>query len=167
MTLWQYYMILWLYEGRRQKGPNLHKTYFFICKYILGPHMSWRCSWMGLVFFKVIELITVLYVAFHRAFQQNDLSVNNIDTGLQRLLSSQFLKTSERMVFQKMFITNLLHSVLSLLNLIQAQQWITDLSSTVTQTQHQQDFKSRTVDDNTPPLHTHILSCPFHCVLAG
>lgn len=42
-----------------------------------------------------------------------------------------------------MFITHLLHSVLSLLNLIQAQQWITDLSRTMTQTQHQQDFKSR------------------------
>lgn len=66
-----------------------------------------------------------------------------MDTSWRRFLSSRFLKTPEMMVFQKMFITNLLHSVLSLLNLIQAQQWITDLSSTMTQPQPPQDFKSR------------------------
>lgn len=71
-------------------------------------------------------------------------------------------ETSEIMVFQKMFITHLLHSVLSLLNPIRPQQWITDLLSTVTQTRHQHDSKSCAGWWKHTPR-----SCPFRYASAG
>lgn len=71
-------------------------------------------------------------------------------------------EASEIMVFQKMFITHLLHSVLSLLNPIRPQQWITDLLSSVTQTRHQHDSKSCAGWWKHTPR-----SCPFRYASAG
>lgn len=55
-------------------------------------------------------------------------------------------------MIQKMFITCLLHSVLSLLNLIWVQQWTTHLSNMMTQNEH--NFRSRRSRwENTSLIH--------------
>lgn len=61
-------------------------------------------------------------------------------------------------MIQKIFITCLLHSVLSLLNLIRLQLWTTHLSNMMTQTQNQHSIRSSRGRWETVSL-MHALRC--------